>query len=162
MNMAEEKTEMVEIEPLTREAVEELHNWLMAREIPKLMENTVMALGGALGYGGGEDVPAMVSLGPAAGVPPIKRCGGTHRLGDRPCPGCPDCPHNPRLPGGTPRTDLMAEEKQVEKLERIREAAEPLFAEAIAQGLNAPFALRPEEWGRTYADKLEAALEESS
>lgn len=47
-----------------------------------------------------------------------------------------------------------------EQVEAIAEAAEPLFAAAVAQGLHAPFALNVESWGRDYAERLAVALYE--
>jgi len=41
----------------------------------------------------------------------------------------------------------------------LRDCAEELFAEAIAQGMAAPFALDWSYWGRQYTDKLMERLE---
>lgn len=43
-------------------------------------------------------------------------------------------------------------------LDEIRELSEDLFAQAVAQGMHAPFALNCDEWGRTYAERLADAL----
>lgn len=40
------------------------------------------------------------------------------------------------------------------EIEAIVEAATPLFAQAVAQGLHAPFALNADYWGRDYARRL--------
>lgn len=42
--------------------------------------------------------------------------------------------------------------------ERIASIAAPLFARAVAQGMNAPFSLDAAYWGRDYAEQLIAAL----
>jgi hypothetical protein len=49
-----------------------------------------------------------------------------------------------------------------EQIGAIRRVAEPLFAEAVAQGMHSPFALNCESWGRTWGEKLAYELTRSA
>lgn len=74
---------------LSREEASELHDWLMARDHPKLMENTVMAIGTALGYGGSVEEPRRWR------IPICKDCGGIYEPAWAMTPGCTCDPARP-------------------------------------------------------------------
>lgn len=43
-------------------------------------------------------------------------------------------------------------------VDHLREVSEPLFAEAVAQGMHSGFSLDCDYWGRQWTDKLLEAL----